>query len=78
MFEGNYADTCGDKFPLMSIGGGAEGLECDDPGARTPIIVRGNLKLVLPDVPMWLICIVKICHYALLYLILHVLWLWIY
>ena len=37
MFEGDSADTCGVKFPLVSMGGLAEGLECADPGARTPI-----------------------------------------
>ena len=31
------------KFLLMSMGGRAEGLACTDPGARTPIGVRGNL-----------------------------------
>ena len=44
MFEGNSADMCGEKFPLMSMGGQAEGLACADPGARTPIGVSGNLK----------------------------------
>ena len=37
MFEGDSADTCAGKFPLMSIGGRAEGLACAEPGARTPI-----------------------------------------
>ena len=37
MFEGDLADTCGGKFPLMFMGGRAEGLACADPGARTPI-----------------------------------------
>jgi hypothetical protein len=36
MFEGDSADTCSEKFPLMSIGGRADGLACADPGARTP------------------------------------------
>ena len=36
MFEGDSADTCGRKFPLVSMGGRAEGLACADPGARTP------------------------------------------
>jgi hypothetical protein len=41
MFEGDSADTCAGKFPLMSMGVGAEGLVCADPGARTPICVSG-------------------------------------
>ena len=35
--EGHSADTGAGKFPLVSRGGGAEGLACEDPGARTPI-----------------------------------------
>ena len=42
MFEGDSADMCAGKFPLMSMGGRAEGLACVDPGARTPIAVSGN------------------------------------
>ena len=41
MFEGDSADTCGGKFPLVSMGGRAEGLACVDPGARTPIGASG-------------------------------------
>jgi hypothetical protein len=41
MFEGDSADTCGGKFPLMSMGGRTEGLVCADLGARTPIGVSG-------------------------------------
>ena len=41
MFEGDSADTCAEQFPLVSIGGQAEGLACADPGARTPIGVSG-------------------------------------
>ena len=37
MFKGDSADTSGEKFPLESMGGRAEGLACADPGARTPI-----------------------------------------
>ena len=43
MFEGDSADTCAGKFPLKSMEGQAEGLACEDPGARTPIGVIGNL-----------------------------------
>ena len=42
MFEGYSADTCGGKFPLVSMGARAEGLACADPGARTPIGASGN------------------------------------
>ena len=35
MFEGDSADTCAGKFPLMSMGGRADGLGCADLGART-------------------------------------------
>jgi hypothetical protein len=34
-FEGYSADTCAEKFPLVSMWGRAEGLACADPGART-------------------------------------------
>ena len=36
-FEGDSADTCAEKFPIVSMGGRAEGLAGADPGARTPI-----------------------------------------
>ena len=44
MFEGDSADTCAGKFPLVSMGGRAEGLACADPEARTPIGASGNLQ----------------------------------
>jgi hypothetical protein len=44
MFEGDSADMCARKFPLVSRGGRAEGLACADPGARTPIGASGNFK----------------------------------
>ena len=37
MFEGDFADICGKKFSLVSMGGLAEGQACADPGGRTPI-----------------------------------------
>ena len=43
MFEGDPADMCAGKFPLVSMGGRAEGLPCADPGARTPISASGNV-----------------------------------
>ena len=42
MFEGDFVDMYAGKFPLMSIGGGADGLVWVDPGARTPIGASGN------------------------------------
>ena len=33
---------CAEKFPLVSMGGRAEGLACADSGARTPIGASGN------------------------------------
>ena len=50
MFEGNSADTCGGKFPLVSMGVGAECPACANTGARTPIGASGihiNLLLVV-------------------------------
>jgi hypothetical protein len=41
MFEGDSADTGAGKFPLVSMGGRAEGLACADPGARTLIGASG-------------------------------------
>ena len=35
MFEGDSADTCGGKFPLMLMGGRANGPACAD-GERGP------------------------------------------
>ena len=45
MFEGDSADTCAGKFPLVSMGGRAKGLACADPGARTPIDACGHFCL---------------------------------
>ena len=47
MFDGDSADTCGGKFPLVSMGGRAEGLACTDPGARTPIGASGIFNFIL-------------------------------
>ena len=47
LFEGHSADTGAEKFPLVPMGGRAEGLACADPGARTPIGASGNLKAVV-------------------------------
>ena len=47
MFEGDSADTCATKFPLVLMGGRADGLACADPGARTPIGASGNFSMQL-------------------------------
>ena len=47
MFEGDSADKCAGKFPLVSMGGRAEGLACADPGARTPIGTSENFVYLL-------------------------------
>ena len=43
MFEGDSADMCAGKIPLVSMGGRAEVIACADPGARTPIGASGNV-----------------------------------
>ena len=47
MFEGDSAGHFAEKFPLMSMGGQAEGLACADPGARAPIGVSGILLIAV-------------------------------
>ena len=59
IFEGDSADMCAGKFPLVSMGGRAEGLACTDPGARTPIGASGNL-------PIFFKYASNICFYILL------------
>jgi hypothetical protein len=44
MFEGDSADMCAGKFPLVSMGGRKEGLACADTGARSPIGASGNFS----------------------------------
>ena len=43
------SDMCAEKFPLMSMGGRAEGLVCADPGARTPISTSGNSMIQIGE-----------------------------
>ena len=45
VFDGDSADMCAGKFPLVSIMCRVEGLACADLGARTPISTIGNLIL---------------------------------
>jgi hypothetical protein len=42
MLEGDSADMCAVKFPLVSMGVRAEGPACADPGERSPIGASGN------------------------------------
>ena len=42
MFKGDSADTCAEKYPLVLIGGRAQGLVYADPVAKTPIGASGN------------------------------------
>ena len=41
MFEGDSADLCAGKFPLVSMGGRSDGLACADPGVRSHIGASG-------------------------------------
>jgi hypothetical protein len=43
MFESDSAEPCAGKFPLVSMGGRAEGLACADPGERNSIGASGNI-----------------------------------
>ena len=48
-FEGDSADMCAGKFPLVSIGDERRvSRACADPGARTLIGVSGIIPLFLP------------------------------
>ena len=42
VFEGDSADTCAEKFPLVSMGGRANGQACAD-GERGPLSARAEL-----------------------------------
>jgi hypothetical protein len=61
MFEGDSADTCDRKFPLMLMWGKVEGLVCADPEARTPIGVSENFLLltltlaIVTKTPKWVV-----------------------
>jgi hypothetical protein len=50
MVEGDSADMCAGKFPLVLMGGRAEGLACADQGARTPFSASGNCD---PPYAIW-------------------------
>ena len=48
-FEGDSADMYARKFPLLSIGGRAEGLACADLVAGTPIGASGFFPFFDPQ-----------------------------
>ena len=52
MFEGDSADTCAGKFPLVSMGWRAEGLACADLGA-----VLAEIKIGFATAQYKIICI---------------------
>ena len=56
MFEGDSADTCAGKFPLVSMGGRAENLARADPGARTPIAASGIILYIFGFSKLWYQC----------------------
>ena len=68
MFEGDPADMCAGNFPLMSMGGRADGLACTEPGARTPIGVSGyifisqSLLYTIPKFTYYPQSIIKLFH----------------
>ena len=47
MFEGDSADTCAEKFPLMLMGGRANGQACAD-GERGPPLAWAEIYVPLP------------------------------
>ena len=71
MFEGDSADMCAGKFPLVSLGGQAEGLACADPGVRTPIGASG-IVIVLPSnahISHSNVCVSFVCPVNLIFII---------
>jgi hypothetical protein len=51
IFEGDSADMCAGIFPLVPMGGRAEGLVCADTGARTHIGDSGIVLTLATPVP---------------------------
>ena len=47
MFEGDFANTCAEKIPLVSMGGQAEGQACADPRSEDPHRRQQNLFTTL-------------------------------
>jgi hypothetical protein len=46
VFRGDYADTCARKFPLVSMGGRANGQASAD-GERGPPSVRAEISFII-------------------------------
>ena len=46
MFKGDSADMCAGKFPLVSMGGGANGQACAD-GERGPPSAQAEISIEL-------------------------------
>ena len=68
MFEGDYADTCSGKFPLMSMGGRAEGLACADSAARTPLGVTGQFECLFICLEIGNMVSTTVQHYYVTYI----------
>ena len=58
MIEGDSADMCAGKFPLVSIGGRAEGLACEDPGEGPPSALT-EISIIFSKNPKYLILTLK-------------------
>jgi hypothetical protein len=46
IYKGYFSDRCAQIVPLMSIGDQAEGLQCADPGVRTPMDMQHFIYLL--------------------------------
>jgi hypothetical protein len=53
VFKGDSADTCAGKFPLVSMGGQANGQACTDVERGPPIGASGNSDI--PSSLNWLV-----------------------
>ena len=47
MFEGDSADMCAGKFPLVSVGGRTEGLAHADPGGEEGLRLDSHFNLFI-------------------------------
>ena len=61
VFTGDSADTCGEKFPLVSMGGRANGHAWAD-GERGPPSARAELTKVFTKTPTFLHQHIYITH----------------
>jgi hypothetical protein len=59
VFKGDFSDTCAGKFPLVSMGGRANGQACADgergpPSARAEILLKHSFfRISLYNVAAW-------------------------